>query len=172
MTSICGESMAINLYPHASMRGAAGLWPDTIENEARALQWSFWVMTEVESALLSVLMHSRVLPQDKAGRSESCLGETAACWHGVRGVDKTLATIEVLAGDRFTVADLTYGGVFMVQTGAPAAERPRPSGCMAEPASAGARPHSSPESRNDRQLSPGRDLKNLRIWPPGMLTPW
>ncbi len=59
------ESMAINLYLARRYGGDSGLWPDSIEGEALALQWSFWVMTEVESALLSVLMHSRVLPEDK-----------------------------------------------------------------------------------------------------------
>ena len=65
------ESMAIDLYLARRYGGGAGLWPDTIEGEALAWQWSFWVMSEVEHPLLTVLMHSRVLPEEKrdAGRA-------------------------------------------------------------------------------------------------------
>src|SRR4029077_14762078 len=40
------ESMAINLY--LAKKHGSGLLPKTMEDEAQAIQWSFWVMTEVE----------------------------------------------------------------------------------------------------------------------------
>ena len=40
------ESMAINLY--LAKKHGSGLLPKTMENEAHAIQWSFWAMTEVE----------------------------------------------------------------------------------------------------------------------------
>ena len=104
------ESMAINLYLARKYGVAAGMWPDTIENEARALQWSFWVMTEVESALLSVLMHSRVLPQDKRD-PEKLARNRGLLARPFEVLDKALATSTFLAGDRFTVADLNVAAV-------------------------------------------------------------
>ena len=59
------ESMAIDLYLARKYGTEAGLWPRTVEGEALAWQWSFWVMTEIEHPLLTVLMHSRVLPEAK-----------------------------------------------------------------------------------------------------------
>ena len=44
------ESMAINLYLARKYDG--GLQPKALEDEARAVQWSFWGMTEIEPHLL------------------------------------------------------------------------------------------------------------------------
>ena len=38
------ESMAINLY--LAKKHASGLSPKTMEDEAQAIQWSFWAITE------------------------------------------------------------------------------------------------------------------------------
>ncbi len=62
---ILWESMAINLYLAGKYGRDSGLWPDTAETEGLALQWSFWVMGEIEHPLLSVLMHKRILPGEK-----------------------------------------------------------------------------------------------------------
>jgi len=56
------ESMAINLYLAKKHRS---LWLDTLEGEAQALQWSFWVITEVEKPTLTALLHRIFLPEDK-----------------------------------------------------------------------------------------------------------
>jgi glutathione S-transferase len=104
------ESMAINLYLARRYGGDQGLWPDDIEGEARTWQWSFWVMTEVESPLLSVLMHSRVLPEekrnsDKVSRNLGILKAPFAV------LDQALRGRDYLAADRFTVADLNVAAV-------------------------------------------------------------
>src|SRR3984893_9103137 len=49
---ILWESMAINLYL-AKKYGAGGLYPSRLEDEARAWQWSFWGVTEVERPVLT-----------------------------------------------------------------------------------------------------------------------
>lgn len=104
------ESMAINLYLARKYGAEAGLWPSSIEDEGRALQWSFWVMTEVEQPLLTVLMHSRVLPEDKrdadkVSRNRGLLKAPLAV------LDGALAGRSYLAGDGFTVADLNVAAV-------------------------------------------------------------
>src|SRR5262245_1674145 len=55
------ESMAINLYL-ARRYDTKGLYPRSAEDEARAIQWSFWGMTEIEPGLLIVLMNRMFLP--------------------------------------------------------------------------------------------------------------
>src|SRR6266481_7747336 len=75
---ILWESMAINLYL-AKKYGAGGLYPDRLEDEARAWQWSVWGMTEVERPVLKAMMNRAVLPEDKrdaalADESERQLG--------------------------------------------------------------------------------------------------
>ena len=104
------ESMAINLYLARKYGQEAGLWPDSIEDEALATQWSFWVMTEVETPLLKVLMHSRVLPEQKRDPAKVShnLGLLKAPF---RVLDRALAERDHLAGDRFTVADLNVAAV-------------------------------------------------------------
>jgi hypothetical protein len=57
------ESMAINLY--LARKHGSGLLPKTMEDEAQAIQWSFWVMTEVEKPALAVLLHRFFLPEDQ-----------------------------------------------------------------------------------------------------------
>ena len=104
------ESMAINLYLARRYGTAAGLWPDGIEQEALTWQWSFWVMTEVEHALLTVLMHSRVLPEDK--RDPDRLSRNAGLLKAPFGVlDQALRGREYLVADRFCVADLNVAAV-------------------------------------------------------------
>jgi glutathione S-transferase len=104
------ESMAINLYLARKYGVEAGLWPRSIEDEALAWQWSFWVMAEVEGPLLTVLMHSRVLPAekrvpDKVGRNLGVLKRP------LHVLDQALVGRDYLLGDRFCVADLNVAAV-------------------------------------------------------------
>ena len=62
------ESMAINLYLASRYDDGQGLWPDDSTDQGRTYQWSFWVMSEVEHALLSVLMHGHLLPEERRDR--------------------------------------------------------------------------------------------------------
>lgn len=104
------ESMAINLYLARRYAGETGLWPDDVAGEGLAWQWSFWVMTEVERPLLSVLMHCRVLPADKRDpdkvqRNLGLLKQPFAV------LDLALRDRSYLAAERFTVADLNVASV-------------------------------------------------------------
>lgn len=104
------ESMAINLYLARRYGVEAGLWPATVEGEALAWQWSFWVMSEVEGPLLTVLMHSRVLPKEKrvptkVSRNLGVLKAPFAV------LDRSLNGRDYLLGEHFSVADLNVAAV-------------------------------------------------------------
>ena len=107
--TVLWESMAINLYL-ARKYGAGGLWPATVEDEGHALQWSFWVMTEVEAALLAVLLHRRILPEGQ--RNAALAEESVAKLAGPFGVlDGQLRGRAYLLGAAFSVADLNVASV-------------------------------------------------------------
>ena len=104
------ESMAINLYLARRYAGDSGLWPVDIAGEAKTWQWSFWVMTEVEHPLLSVLMHSRVLPEDR--RDPEKVSRNLGILKAPFGVlEQALQDRDYLATDGFSVADLNVAAV-------------------------------------------------------------
>ena len=57
------ESMAINLYLAKAHGG--DLYPSDDADEARAIQWSFWGMTELEPVLMQMVLHKVMLPEDQ-----------------------------------------------------------------------------------------------------------
>lgn len=104
------ESMAINSYLAEKYDRGHGLWPDSIESRALANQWSHWVMSEVESALLGYLMHKRVLPEEKrdpvkVARNQGLLRQPFSV------LDAALADRDYLVDGRFTLADLNVAAV-------------------------------------------------------------
>ena len=66
------ESLAINLYL-AMKYGKGGLWPASQADQGRAIQWSLWAMTTVESPLMLVLMNRAFLPALTSTRAWSML---------------------------------------------------------------------------------------------------
>ncbi|MBI3991934.1 MAG: glutathione S-transferase family protein [Candidatus Lambdaproteobacteria bacterium] len=105
------ESMAINLYLAQKYGQAKGLWPKTIEGQALAYQWSFWVMLETEADLLNTLRHRALLPEDK--RDEAAAAKSTERLQGpLKVLDAALQGKEYLAGPGFTVADLNVAAVF------------------------------------------------------------
>jgi glutathione S-transferase len=102
------ESMAINLYLAKKYDG--GLQPKSLEDEARAVQWSFWAMTELEPHLLKILMNRVLLPQEQRNASEAEAG-VAALQAPLRVLDRALADRSHLLGESFTIADLNVASV-------------------------------------------------------------
>jgi glutathione S-transferase len=104
------ESMAINLYlakKHGS--GAGGLYPQTLQDEARCWQWSFWGMTEVERPALTVLLN-RIGPEE--GRDAAAADEAErALAAPLKVLDAAVTGTPYLLGDRFTVADLNVASI-------------------------------------------------------------
>jgi glutathione S-transferase len=105
------ESMAINLYlakKHGS--GPGGLYPQRLEDEARAWQWSFWGMTEIERPILTALFNRALYPEDKRDAKAADEAERALATP-LKVLDGALMPAPYLLGDRFTVADLNVASI-------------------------------------------------------------
>jgi glutathione S-transferase len=103
------ESLAITLYL-AKKHSNGKLYPGTSETEARAWQWSFWAIAEVDRGVNIWSLHAVRLPaaeRDAAKRDEA-LKILAAPF---RVLDAAVAKQNYLLGDEFTVADLNVAAV-------------------------------------------------------------
>jgi glutathione S-transferase len=106
---ILWESMAINLYL-AKKHSAGRLYPTRLEDEARAWQWSFWGMTEVERPVLTALFNRAIRPEHERDSVAADAAErTLAQPLGV--LDGALGRSANLLGDNFTVADLNVASI-------------------------------------------------------------
>jgi glutathione S-transferase len=106
---ILWESMAINLYL-AKKFGAGGLYPSRLQDEARAWQWSFWGMTELERPVLTALFNRAILPETQrdaaaADTAEKTLAQPFGVLQGV------LSGSTYLLDEQFTVADLNVASI-------------------------------------------------------------
>jgi glutathione S-transferase len=117
------ESMAINIYlakKHCN-ESTAALMPTDPQGEALVLQWSFWVVTEIEKSLLQAMFQRMKPPADaeaaKYFRERNPLNpevERAA----LEALEKPLvylnnhlANRQYLLGNEFTLADLNVASV-------------------------------------------------------------
>jgi len=103
------ESLAINLYL-ARKYDRKGLQPSSLEDEARAVQWSIWAMTEVEGPLLQILMNRVFLPPTQRDESAARTGEERLA-QPLRVLEGALTGKRNLLGDAFTIADLNVASV-------------------------------------------------------------
>src|ERR1700722_9718986 len=101
------ESLAITLYL-AKKHGK--LYPATLEGEAKAWQWSFWAIAEVNRGVNIWSLHAvRLPPQERdAALREEALKIIATPF---KVLDATLAETPYLLGNDFTVADLNVAAV-------------------------------------------------------------
>jgi glutathione S-transferase len=103
------ESMAINLYLAKKYGSGIGLYPQNIEDEARAWQWSFWGMTEIERPALTVLLN-RIGPEERRDPAAADEGERALA-APLKVLDAAVAPTPYLLGNNFTVADLNVASI-------------------------------------------------------------
>ena len=111
------ESMACTLYI-ARVHGQAdgqSITPATAREEAEALRWSFWTVTEVEADALTVLMHRLAMPEaqrkpELADKAESRLKVPLAVLEKHLQEQQTRGEA-YMAASRFTVADLCVASV-------------------------------------------------------------
>jgi len=103
------ESLAITFY--LSKKHSDGkLYPATLEAEARAWQWSFWAIAEVDRGVNIWSLHAVRLPEaerDAAKREDALRGIAKA----FRILDTAVAQQPYLLGDAFTIADLNVAAV-------------------------------------------------------------
>jgi glutathione S-transferase len=101
------ESLAITLYL-AKKHGK--LYPATLEGEAKAWQWSFWAIAEVDRGVNIWSLHAvRLPPQERnAALREEALKGVAAPFEVLNAA---LAKTPYLLGEDFTVADLNVAAV-------------------------------------------------------------
>jgi glutathione S-transferase len=111
------ESMACAMYI-ARVHGKAdgqSIAPATPREEAEALRWSFWAVTELEKDALTVLMHRMAMPEDQrkpelADQAENRLKVPLAVLE--QHLQAQQARGEAyLAANRFTVADVCVASV-------------------------------------------------------------
>lgn len=111
------ESMACALYiaRHHGRADGQGITPANPAEDADALRWSFWAVTECEADALTVLMHRMVMPAD---RRKPELADAAEKRLAVplRVIEQHLAAQQGrgrahLAAERFTIADLCVASV-------------------------------------------------------------
>jgi len=116
-TVIVWESMACALYiarVHGHADGAS-ITPATPREEAQALRWSFWTVSELEKDALTVLMHRMAMPEEQrkpelAEQAESRLKVPLAVLE--QHLQAQHAQGEAyLAAKRFTVADVCVASV-------------------------------------------------------------
>jgi glutathione S-transferase len=101
------ESLAITLYL-AKKHG--GLYPTTLEGEAKAWQWSLWAVQEVDRGVNIWSLHAMRLPPED--RDPQRLAEALKILQPpFKVLDGALAGRSHLLGKEFTVADLNVAAV-------------------------------------------------------------
>ncbi|HYM34637.1 MAG TPA: glutathione S-transferase family protein [Steroidobacteraceae bacterium] len=113
------ESMAINIYL-AKKHGSA-LMPKELRDEAKLLQWSFWVMTEIEKPLLNVMLQRMPpLPDPQAEKyfrernprnAEVEKTSVETLQKPLAYLNDQLAKRDYLLGKEFMLADLNVASV-------------------------------------------------------------
>jgi glutathione S-transferase len=111
------ESMACALYLAQQYGRADGsdLSPASPAENADALKWSFWTVTELEKDALTVLMHRLAMPEaqrkpELADEAQKRLKVPLQVLEDELARQKALGH-DYLAGSRFTVADLCVASV-------------------------------------------------------------
>jgi len=105
------ESMAINL--HLTKNHAPSLYPPDAADQARAIQWSVWAISEIEPLQMQIVIQKLFTPEDK--RNPAVIeSATKALVRPLKVLDQALTGSDYLLGDAFTVADLNVAGVMLI----------------------------------------------------------
>jgi glutathione S-transferase len=102
------ESMAINLYL-AKKHGK--FYPTKLQDEARAWQWSFWVVTELDAPIIQWISNSVSRPMEKRDSRLAIQARETIEWP-LQVLNEELSHRECLVdGCGFSVADLNVASV-------------------------------------------------------------
>lgn len=102
------ESLAINLYLARKFGGPNA--PRTPQEDALAVQWSFWVLSEIEKPLLLAAANLKLFDAGERATDEVQIAvkKLTRPWNVL---EQHLADKPYVLGDRFTVADLNIAAV-------------------------------------------------------------
>lgn len=106
------ESLAINLHLARKYGGHKYLWPESLDDQSRSIQWSIWAITEVEPQIVRMLMNRLFLPEAQRVEAEAIQGERAL-HKAISVLEGALRSQAYLLGDAFSVADLNVFGVLV-----------------------------------------------------------
>ena len=109
------ESMAINLY--LAKKHGRHLWPNGEQDQARALQWSFFAVTELDPPLIQ-LMIERTFRKEAERNVENERKNAELVKRPLAALEGHLATQPWLVGSGFTVADLNVASVLTMAASA------------------------------------------------------
>jgi glutathione S-transferase len=103
------ESLAINLYL-AKKHADKGLYPKSLQDEAKCWQWALWGATGVEGPIGIWGQHTIMFPPEKRDpkQAEEALKKLAGPF---KVLDGHLKGASYLVGDSFGVADLNLAGI-------------------------------------------------------------
>ena len=111
------ESMACTLYiaRHHGVADGVSITPANPAEDAEALKWAFWTVTEIETDALSVLMHRMVMPEERR-KPELAQAAEKRLSTPLRVLEQHLQAQAQrgrahLAAERFTVADVCVASV-------------------------------------------------------------
>ena len=105
------ESMAINLY--LAKKYATDLYPDNAEDEARAMQWSVWGISEIEPLQMRIVVQKLFVPEEKRNM-KAIEGSEKGLQRPLAVLDAHLASQAYLLGVQFSIADLNLSAVMML----------------------------------------------------------
>lgn len=104
------ESMAINLY--LTKKYAPALYPASEGEEAKAIQWSVWAISEIEPQQMQIVIQ-KFFNRDNIDQS-TIESATENLRRPLAVLNEHLADRQYLLGDYFTVADLNVSGVMLL----------------------------------------------------------
>jgi glutathione S-transferase len=102
------ESLAINLY--LARKHGGPLAPADLQEDALAMQWALWVVSEVEKPLLFAAANLFLFAENERNADEAAMA-MRKLGRPFRVLDAHLRDRPYLLGDRFTVADLNVTSV-------------------------------------------------------------
>lgn len=105
------ESMAINLYLAKTYGG--DLYPSAGADEARAIQWSVWAISEIEPLQMQIVIQKVFTPEDKRDVAIIAAAEKGLR-RPLRVLDAHLQGRDTLLGGDFSIADLNVAAVMLL----------------------------------------------------------
>ena len=104
------ESMAINLY--LTKKYAPALYPASEGEQAKAIQWSVWAISEIEPQQMQIVIQ-KFFNRDNIDQP-TIDSATENLQRPLAVLNEHLADRKYLLGDSFTVADLNVSGVMLL----------------------------------------------------------